>query len=477
MKCPFCGLAARAEHVDIGVGMQRIEPWGCDSCLAFETSSKEEYENCISEGFEGDTKSGWIKHRRKRQKKVNEMNTVPGEFVTDELGRIIVSYSSLRAFRSCRRKFKRRYKDHLVPLELRPGDPRQFGKSIHVGREALSRGMNVDDILVNYWGDVERDHTIFEERERARAMMRNYRRRWSVESQAEARGKWILLETKFTGDIIDPRTGAVHKKYAAGGKVDGALDIKEPCLWGSTEIEPGKYLYELKSAGRVDGTYIRKLWLDFQILWYSHYVEDGLQDPSCGILKKGEPLKGVLYDIVEKTKMAHTEEETEAEFEARWKPLMKQAQAGELCKSEKGGTIKKRKDEPDDVFRIRCVEGATKWVENSVVRTQRETDESYRARLDKSYENDERFHRVVVPISVEHREDIRVNVWELLWQHDEAEARGHYGKNEDACFGFFRACDYLPICKSLDSEIEINNNFRLKTPHSEQVESDLPVVA
>ena len=80
-------------------------------------------------------------------------------------------------------------------------------------------------------------------------------------------------------------------------------------------------------------------------------------------------------------------------------------------------------------------------------------------------------------LTIPHREDIRVNVWELLWQHDEAQAREHWGKNEDSCFGFYRPCDYLPICSSLDSEIEIQNNFRLKLPHSEQVESDLPIVA
>lgn len=402
------------------------------------------------------------------------MISKPGEFVTDELGRIIISYSSLRAFRSCRRKYKWRYKEHLVPLSLRPGDPRETGKAIHTAREALTRGMDADEALLTYWANVEDDHTNWQERERTRAMMRGYINRWRGSMQADLAGAWPLLETRFLGDIEHPRTKEVHQKYCAGGKVDGAIRIKEESLWGEHEIEPGLYLYELKTASRVDGSYIEKLWLDFQILWYSHYVEDGLR--STGELKPEEQIKGVLYDVMEKTKLEHTQEETEAEFEARWVPLMEQAKRGELSKSEKGGTIKQRKDESEEEFKARCIDGAVQWVESSVTRVERETDESYQQRLDTSYANPERFQRHVIPISLAHREDIRTNVWELLWQHDEAEAREHWGKNEDQCYGFFRPCDYLPICMSLDSEFEIENNYRVKMPHSEQIESALPIV-
>ena len=30
--CPTCGGATVAERVDIGVGLQRIEPWSCPAC-------------------------------------------------------------------------------------------------------------------------------------------------------------------------------------------------------------------------------------------------------------------------------------------------------------------------------------------------------------------------------------------------------------------------------------------------------------
>lgn len=59
MKCPFCGEKATADFVDIGVGMQQVDPWGCDGCMAFEAKSREEYESTP----EQDRKDGWIKYR------------------------------------------------------------------------------------------------------------------------------------------------------------------------------------------------------------------------------------------------------------------------------------------------------------------------------------------------------------------------------------------------------------------------------
>lgn len=40
-KCPECGEPCEAEHVDIGVGWQQCEPWGCPSCMWVDTSWRE----------------------------------------------------------------------------------------------------------------------------------------------------------------------------------------------------------------------------------------------------------------------------------------------------------------------------------------------------------------------------------------------------------------------------------------------------
>ena len=61
MKCPFCENEAEAEHVDIGVGFQQVEPWGCQRCQAYETVSQAEYDELVAAGGEGHPKSGWVR--------------------------------------------------------------------------------------------------------------------------------------------------------------------------------------------------------------------------------------------------------------------------------------------------------------------------------------------------------------------------------------------------------------------------------
>lgn len=62
VRCPFCGESADAEHVDIGVGFQRVEPWRCWSCMAFETDSKADYERLVADGYiESVPKSSWLR--------------------------------------------------------------------------------------------------------------------------------------------------------------------------------------------------------------------------------------------------------------------------------------------------------------------------------------------------------------------------------------------------------------------------------
>lgn len=391
----------------------------------------------------------------------------PGEFVVDELGRIIMSYSSVKLFRSCRKKYKHRILDQLVPLDVRAGDPRNLGKAVHGGVESLRKEENADDTVLEHWGDVSGDHDAYEQCERSRAMLRGYRGRWhSDERQADFHWRVELLETRFTGDIINPTDGRVHQRFSIGGKVDGVVVVLRPCLWGLTPIEPGVYLNEVKTAARIDGMYLSRLFTDFQILLYAWYVADAL----------GVELKGVLYDIIGKPKMDHREGETQGEFDARIEELKDKIASGEISKSAKGGTVKQRKDETEDAFEARRIKGSMEWI-GTIKRIERETDESFRERLDSTCSGENMYHREVVPIIPAHVEDIRVELWETLIQHEEAESRNRWGKNEASCFDFHRACDYWSICKSLDSQHVIEENYRRKLPHTEQAENPhLPIV-
>lgn len=56
--CPWCRKRTDAEHVDNGVGFERMEPWGCYDCEAFETTSSEQFEELKAEGHP--TKGHWV---------------------------------------------------------------------------------------------------------------------------------------------------------------------------------------------------------------------------------------------------------------------------------------------------------------------------------------------------------------------------------------------------------------------------------
>lgn len=421
------------------------------------------------------------------------MNTPqPGNLVCDELGRVIVSYSSLTQFRNCRRGYKRRYIDYLVPLMLDVGDPRNFGKCIHDALETLRKAENVNDAIDTYWGDIgkrqggslQKLHEAFEWRERARAAMQGYRERWfGDENQADHHWQIEVLEGRFTGDLVNPETGEVHQRYSIGGKIDLGVRVLRPCMRGTAELEPGLYLGETKTWARVDGEQLKRLWTNFQILMYSHYMQDAM----------GEPVIGVLYDVIGKAKsIGHTEAETQAEFDQRVKEQRVKAEAGELgtrLKQKKGaaaesdsefterrlaaknpGRLKQREGKPaetDEAFRARRIEAGQEQV-LELKPVERESDESFRARLDASYSNPNMYHRELVPLDPQMVRDVLEEMWETLIQHDEAGSRNRWGKNESSCFNFNRACDYWGICRSLDNPTTIEENFRIHTPHSEQ---------
>ena len=414
----------------------------------------------------------------KGEAKMNDI-AKPGQFVVDELGRIIVSYSSITTFRRCRRKYYWRIIRHLVPLLLKAGDPRNFGRAIHEALEALRDGRNVNDAIDDYYGDVYlphepgdsvmvfKDHEAFEWRERARAAMAGYRARWDDERQAQNHWEIEVLEGRFTGDITNPATGETHQRFSIGGKIDLGVTVLHDCLWGTSEIEPGLYLGETKTWGRIDGENLKRLWANFQILLYSFYMGDAMKETP----------KAVLYDLIGKSKsIGHIEAERQADFDQRVKEMRVKAQAGELGTRLRQKNAKGKPAETAEEFLARRVAAGLKQVEE-LEPIERETDESFRARLDKSYENPNMYHREVVPIDPRMIEEIRAEVWETLVQHEEAEGRDHWGKNETSCFDFNRSCDYWSICKSLDNETIIEENYRQATPHREQSENPhLPIV-
>ena len=67
------------------------------------------------------------------------------------------------------------------------------------------------------------------------------------------------------------------------GKVDGIIQYSDQTIW----------LMEHKTAADIGGGYIAKLWMDFQIALYAHFLE----------VTQGIKITGILYNILGKAQI------------------------------------------------------------------------------------------------------------------------------------------------------------------------------
>src|SRR5690606_25351104 len=118
------------------------------------------------------------------------------------------------------------------------------------------------------------------------------------------------------------------RSFKLAGLVDGIIRIG------------GEYfILDHKTASQVDADYLEKLWTDFQITIYAHYIEQTM----------GSPITIILYNVLVKEKLQQSKGETEEELQARRAEL--------LAKSKTGKTTAKRKiPESDEEFQQRLAE-------------------------------------------------------------------------------------------------------------------------
>ena len=83
----------------------------------------------------------------------------------------------------------------------------------------------------------------------------------------------------------------------------------------------------------LDASYLDRLWTDFQITLYAHYVEQAL----------GIRISGVLYNILVKARLQQSAGETEAEFDARRAELIAKSKSGK-------SSAQRRMPETDEEF-------------------------------------------------------------------------------------------------------------------------------
>lgn len=321
---------------------------------------------------------------------------------------IVSTYSMWSLFRNCRKAVEWRYLQQLVPLQRDRN--LHFGSLIHECLQSWHARRDLAEVLdlidrrcINRTQDEDqrRDWHL------ATAMMRGYAARYPAEEF-----EVVALEHVFEGPIVNPATGAASRSFRLAGKVDGIIRAGQEY-----------FILEHKTASQIDSDYLERLWTDFQITLYAHYVEQTM----------GLPITGILYNVLVKARLQQSKGETEEEFEARRAEL--------LAKSKTGRTTARRR-EP-------------------------ESDEEFQRRLNEKYADPAMFHRERLILSRDRFDVLRSELWELTQAFLDARRRGVFYQNTSFCFNYQRPCPYFALCRSNGNPNVIENFYQRVPPNEE----------
>lgn len=186
------------------------------------------------------------------------------------------SHSRINCFKQCPMLFKYKYIDKLVPLGA-DTKPLSMGKAFHVGIEKCS-----SDAALEY---MEQDEYFM--------------------SQESENDKVIVLAMvdAFLKKFPEAKTWE-HEKYLTGKMIkDNDFQLY---IDGLEKHDDGYYIIELKTASKVDETYINKLDFNDQISRYYYMAE-----------QNGYKILGVKYYVVKKPLLRQKQNETVEQFRQR----------------------------------------------------------------------------------------------------------------------------------------------------------------
>ena len=322
--------------------------------------------------------------------------------------RMVSTYSMWSLFRNCRKASFWRYIKHLVPLSK--ARAQSFGSLIHACLESWHALRDIQKVLALIDAAFPLRASDPDQRSQwhlGTAMMIGYSTRYASDNF-----EVIALEREFEGEIINPETLACSRSFTLAGKVDGII-----------RLDGQHFLLEHKTAASIDGGYLEKLWTDFQIVLYSHYIEKTM----------GLHIDGVIYNVLTKAKLKQSEGETEQEFETRRTELIAKSKTGK----------------------------------SSAKRRMPETDEEFQSRLADKYAEQGAFHREHLLISRDQITTLQAELWELTQAFLDARRRDVWYQNSSQCFYFNRPCPYFPLCRSGGSENVIANFYEQRAPNEE----------
>lgn len=125
----------------------------------------------------------------------------------------LISSSSMKTFRSCRRKYFYAYERRRRSIV--ESDALRFGTLIHKGLEVWWTTVNLDMALAAMAGEADPF-----ERVKAEELLRGYHARWLGEPFDV-----LAVEAEFVAPLVNPETGKPSQTWQRGGKIDALVRV------------------------------------------------------------------------------------------------------------------------------------------------------------------------------------------------------------------------------------------------------------
>jgi len=324
----------------------------------------------------------------------------------------ILTWTAIAMWARCHMEWYFRHVLEIVKKE--EARPLRFGSLIHEGLHVLRKGKPLEEAYAHVESLVSQLGCDREDYLKAKAILKAYLRTYGDESE-----KVVRSEAKFESAIFNVETGHESRTFLRAGKIDAITRENDGWLW----------LRETKTTSTLGEGYLQRLFLDGQISYYILGAWNAW----------GVDLKGVIYDIILKSRITQRKEETEAEFEARRADLMAKNKNGKTTATRRLG----------------------------------ETEAEFEARLDEQYLDPKMFHREVVMIPHDKLALLEREVYSITAEIRQSKKTEIFRRNTDACFRWNKPCQYFPICAAGENkEAIIDAMYDHKPANSELLEEE-----
>lgn len=334
----------------------------------------------------------------------------------------VITQSQITTWLTCQVKAKLRYFDGLTP-NREADDALRLGTLIHEGLDLFyTHGPSAAADIVAFVGKQASEDSDPLMRLRVEAMLKAYFDRHIFEDF-----EVVAVEMPFEGmEIVNPATGAKSRTFSLSGKVDVVVR-RNKRLW----------VMEHKTASVVDDSYVQRLPMDFQIITYRRAVEKLL----------GEPVEGVLYNVLLKNKLSLRAGETEEEYLAR-----------EAARSPR----QRKEGETDEKYAARIAKL------EPLKRDWPETMEQLAARMAEFHAKPEAFFRTELVIGFDRDRQFQQQLWNVCQQILFARREDAFAMNNKECVTRWgSACPYLALCTSNGDPFIKESEYQVKPPHGE----------